>query len=232
MPRINPKWIFPVVLLFVTPLGARERTGVLAPPEVKKAQDQILARLKAGNKHYAQHMTRHRGNPLVMVVSCADAHVPPEAVFNMQPGELFTNRAFGNIVDKVILGSLEYGAEHLGCKVLVVMGHTGCTAVRDAISEYDHPRTEWRSLNLQALDQKIEPAVAEVEDTQNKVKAQTGSSLTGDAFVEAVVKANILSTMRAIREQSPILWNLEQQDLLRIVGCVYHKDTGKVEWIK
>ncbi len=233
------KWILTAVLLSAIPVWAAERNGELLPytapkeaKEIKKEQDDVMKMLMAGNKYHTGHLKRKSGLPRVMVVSCADSRVPPETVFHVQPGELYTNRAFGNIVDKVILGSLEYGAEHLNCRVLVVMGHTECTALKDAIAENDHPRSEWRSLNQQALNEQLEPAVSEVEEAQKQAEAQTGKKLEGDDLLEAVVKANVLNTMHSIRQQSPMLWDLEQKDLLKIVGCVYHLDSGKVEWIK
>jgi carbonic anhydrase len=238
---LNPKWIFSALILLAMPLWAEERTGVLltddhlkvtqAQKEIKKEQDDVIKMLIAGNKKHAQHMARG-SDPKVMIVSCADSHVPPEAVFNMKPGELYTNRAWGNMVDKVLLGSLEYGAEELNCHVLVVMGHSDCTALREAIAEYEHPRTEWRSLNQQALYQRLEPGVAEMIKAQDETEAQTGKRLEGQDLVDAVVKNNVLNTIHDIQEQSTILWNLEQTDMLKIVGCIYHKDTGVVEWIK
>jgi carbonic anhydrase len=228
----NPKWILLAVVLLAMPLGARERTGELAPAEVKKEQDAIMKALETGNKHHMNNLSRKPGLARVIVVSCADSRVPPEVVFHMPPGELFTARAFGNIVDKELLATLEYGAEHLGCKVLVVMGHTNCSALKEAIEEHNHPRTEWRSLNQKALYQELEPAVAEVEEDQRIAQARTGKVLVGEAFLDAVVRTNILSTMHAIREQSPLIWNLEQGDMIKMVGCIYHLDSGKVEWIK
>ncbi|HEY5038200.1 MAG TPA: carbonic anhydrase [bacterium] len=229
---INPRWILLALFVFAAPLAARERTGELAPPKVKKEQDAIMKALMDGNKKHASHRTLKSGLPKIMVVSCADSRVPPEAVFNLKPGELYTNRAFGSIVDKVILGSLEYGAEILHCRVLVVLGHTNCTAVKEAIAEHNHPRTEWRSLNQRSLYEQIEPSVAEVEESNLNLKAKTDKQLEGEALLEGTVKSNILHTMHSIREQSPMLWKLEQDDLLRIVGGVYNLDTGKVEWIK
>ena len=221
MHSIKPKWAFLATLVITSSLGAAPRTGVLAPPEVKKEQDEIMKLLKSGNKIHMGHLVRKPGLPKFMLVSCADSRVEPEAIFHMKPGEIYTNRAFGNIVDKVILGSLEYGAEHLNCRVLVVMGHTGCTALKEAIEEHDHPRALWRSLNLQDLNELLQPAVESVTDT----------SLQEDARLDAVCRANVLNTLRTIREQSPALWQLEQDDMLKIVGCIYHIDSGKVEWL-
>lgn len=232
MRKIDLRWILLAALLLAGPLQAKERSGELAPPEVQKEQDQILKSLTEGNKRHIQHRTLKSGLAKVMIVSCADSRVPPETVFNMKPGELFTNRAFGNIVDKDILASLEYGAVHLNCRVLVVLGHTKCSALKDAIAEHDHPRANWDSLNEQDLDAQLQPAVSEVEETNRQQEAREGKKLEGDAFLDAVVKSNVLHTMHSIREQSPLLWKLENSDMLRIVGAVYDLESGKVEWIK
>jgi carbonic anhydrase len=238
---LSPKLIFSALILLAMPLWAEERTGILltddnlkvteTQKEIKKDQDDVMKMLIAGNKRHSKHMV-HGIVPRIMVVSCSDAHVPPDAVFNTKPGELYTNRAWGNIVDQALLGSLEYGAEQLNCRVLVVMGHSDCTALREAIAEYNHPRTEWRSLNQQALYQRLEPGVAEMIKAQDETEAQAGKRLEGQDLIDAVVKNNVLNTIHDIREQSPVLWRLEQDDVLKIVGCIYHKDTGIVEWIK
>lgn len=245
MRTIRLKWILLAVVLGTVPLWAAERTGILLEDHgsfkstkeekaIKKEQDDVMKMLIDGNKYHVGHNSRKPGLPRVMVVSCADSRVPPETVFHLQPGELFANRAFGNIVDKTILASLEYGVEHMNCRVLVVMGHTGCTAIKEAMKENAHPRPDrdWRSLNQKALYEKLKPAVAQVEETQKQVFAQTGKQMTEDETWEAIVRTNILNTMHEIRQQSPLLWHLEQKDYLKIVACIYHLDSGKVEWIK
>ncbi len=208
----NLRWFVLAALLMVPPLGARERTGELAPADVQKTQQAVMKALKEGNEYHMAHIVRKSGNPKVMVVSCADSRVPPEVVFHMKPGELYVNRAWGNIVDKVILGSLEYGATRLHCSVLVVLGHTDCTALQQAIKEYDHPKASevlWRSLNLEDLNGRLQPAV----------EAVTEKSLSVSERLDATVRTNVINTMRTIREQSPTLWQLENGDLLKIVGC-------------
>jgi carbonic anhydrase len=219
------RWSFLMSLFLALPLGARERTGELAPADVQKTQQEIMKALKEGNEYHMAHIVRKSGLPKVMVVSCADSRVPPEVVFHMKPGELYVNRAWGNIVDKVILGSLEYGATRLHCSVLVVLGHTDCTALQQAIKEHDQPKASevlWRSLNLEDLNGRLQPAV----------EAVTEKSLSPTERLDATVRTNVINTMRTIREQSPTLWQLENGDLLKIVGCVYHIDGGRVEWLK
>ncbi len=222
MRSIQARWVFLMTLILAAPLGAWERSGVLAPPEVKKEQDAIMKSLVEGNRHHMKHQDSLAGEPHIMIVSCADSRVPPETVFNLKAGKIFTTRAFGTIVDKSILGSLEYGAEHLNCRVLVVLGHTNCSALKEAIEEHDHPRSDWRSLNQQDLNERLQPAVNAIED----------KTLLGEARLDAVVRANVLNTINTIRQQSLVLWNMEQNDMIKIVGAVYHLDSGKVEWIK
>ncbi|HVZ79418.1 MAG TPA: carbonic anhydrase [bacterium] len=242
----NLKWMLAALILVTGYLYARDRSGILlTSPEqegtkqekkdrlaIKKEQDAAMKMLMDGNKYHVGHRKWTHRPTQIMIVSCADSHVPPEQVFHMNPGELYTNRAWGNIVDKALLGSLEYGAEQLGCHVLVVMGHTDCTALRDAIAEYWHPRVSWKSLNEKALYEELKPGVAEMIQAQVVTKAQTGSALEGQDLIDAVVRNNVLNTMRTIRQKSPLLWNLESTDKLKIVGCIYNRDTGVVKWLK
>ena len=242
MRTVNPRWILIPAFLLAAPMMASEHKGILLTDDeagatketkqIKKEQDDILKQLAAGNKKHMSHVSRKDGMAKIMIVSCADSRVPPEVVFHLQPGEIFTTRAFGNIVDKVHLASLEYAAEHLHSRVLVVLGHTGCSAVKEAIAEREHPRVNWQSLNQEALNAQLEPAVAEVEEAQKVAQVRTGKSLSGEAMVEAIVKTNVVSTIHSIREKSPLLWQLETKDLIRIVGAIYHIETGKVEFIK
>jgi carbonic anhydrase len=256
MRTINLKWILSIAVLLALPLWAANRNGILLTSDkvdatkeqkaewksIKKDQDEVMKMLVQGNKRHVNHVV-HGGNPRLMVVSCADSHVEPESVFSAKLGDVFTIRAYGNVVDKVILASLEYGAngmketgkDGLGIHVLVVMGHTDCTAIKSAIDVHDNPPpadNEWDSLNQKAFYEQLDPAVAEVEETQRRTEAQLGKKLNSADVLEAVVKTNVLNTMHEIRQKSPLLWHLEQKDILKIVGCIYHKDTGKVEWIK
>jgi carbonic anhydrase len=242
MRTVNPRWFLLVAFILAAPLAASEHTGILLTDEkagatkeqkeIKKDQDAVMARLMSGNKHHMKNVVRKNGLAKVMIVSCADSRVPPETVFHMEPGEIFTTRAFGNIVDKAMLASLEYAAEHLNSRILIVLGHTGCTAIKEALAESDHPRAEWRSMNQEALNEQLEPAVSEVKQAQKISEVRTGKKLNADDLLEAIVKTNVVSTMHAIREKSPLLWQKESSDLIKIVGAVYHIDTGKVEWIK
>lgn len=245
MRTLHLKWLLAALILAAPPLIAKDRSGILLTNEdqegtkqekadrkqIKKEQDDAMKTLKAGNHYHVTHLKGHHSSPKIMIVSCADAHVPPEEVFHVGQGVLYTNRAWGNMVDKVLLGSLEYGVDQLGCRVLVVMGHSDCTAVREAIAEYEHPRLEWKSLNGKALYEELKPGIAEMEEAQVKNQAQIGSRLEGKDLADAVIKNNVLNTIHAIRQKSALLWHKESTDELKIVGCIYHKDTGAVEWL-
>ncbi len=102
------------------------------------------------------------------------------------------------------------------------MGHTHCTALAGALDEHNKPRTMWRSLNLEDLDARLQPAV----------EAVTDKNLSDEERWDAVVRANVINTMRTIREQSPEFWQMEQDETLKIVGGIYDLDTGEVEWVK
>jgi carbonic anhydrase len=227
MRTLDMKRVLALGLLLTAPLWAAERTGILLKdtPEIKKVQDDVMKALNSGNKKHMANVSRKGGLPRVMMVSCADSRIPLEKVFNVPAGEIFTFRAFGNVVDKAILGGLEYGAQTLDCRVLVILGHTGCTALKEAIGEHDHPRPSehlWRSLNRKDLIDRLKPSVAAVRH----------KDMTEEQRHEAVVRQNVYNVMRTIREQSVPLWELEQDDVLKIVGGVYHLDSGKVEWLK
>jgi carbonic anhydrase len=233
MRKTNWKWLLLAALILVmSPLGARERTGILAPPDIKKEQDEIMKALMEGNKKFVKHHLYKGGFPKVMILSCADSRVPPETVFNLDAGQAYVIRAFGNIVDKAILASLEYAANNIGCRVLVVLGHTRCTAIDEAIKEHGHHRVDWRSLNMKDLVDRILPAVTEAKKSDRLTKIRTGEGLEEDALHDAVRRVNIHNSIRSIRQQSIDLWKLEQDDMLKIVGAIYDLDTGKVEWLK
>jgi carbonic anhydrase len=233
MRKTHLKWMLLAALILVmSPLGARERTGILAPADVKKQQDEIMKTLMDGNKKFVNHHVYKGSQAKVMILSCADSRVPPEKVFNLDAGQVFVIRTFGNIVDKSILASLEYGANNMGCRVLVVLGHTRCTAIDEAIKESNHHLIEWRSLNMKDLIERILPAVTEAKKSDRITKIRTGEGLEDDALHDAVRRINVHNSMRSIRQQSVDLWKLEETDMLKIVGAIYDLDTGKVEWLK
>ncbi len=197
--------------------GGRAQTTVSA--------DSALAELKAGNEHHARHQYQHPHenaarqreltegqHPHAEVLSCADSRVPPEIIFDQGLGDLFVVRVAGNVATDTEIGSLEYGAEHLGIPLLVVLGHERCGAVTAAV-EGGPPEG-----HIAALVTLIKPAV------------EKSRGLPGDPVANAV-KTNVELVVRQLRLSTPILSELVAHGKLKIVGGVYSLETGKVTWL-
>ena len=154
--------------------------------------------------------------PFASVLSCIDSRTAPELVFDQSIGDLFVARVAGNVVNDDILGSLEYAAKVAGSRLIVVLGHTHCGAVKGACDDV-------KMGNLTGLLAKIEPAVA-----------ATKTSGTRDAknhkFVEDVAELNVDMAIKTLRAKSPILKELEDAGKIKIVGAMYDTATGKVVW--
>ena len=210
----------------------------LATPEIVYAQaltkeqrdqmtpDQIIDGLKAGNERFRHNkLLRHdylaqknstvKGQyPAAIILSCIDSRAPAEILFDTGIGEAYNSRVAGNICNVDILGGLEYACAVTGAKVIVVMGHTSCGAVKGAIDGVNLG-------NLTALLAKIKPAVEQT--------ACSGERTAGNAaFVDAVAKTNVSLTVQQIRQESPILSDLEKSGKLKIVGSMYSLAGGEV----
>jgi carbonic anhydrase len=144
--------------------------------------------------------------PFAVVVSCSDSRVPPELIFDQGLGELFVIRVAGEVLDKPALGSVEYGVAHLGARLVVVLGHERCGAVKAAM-DGGHA-----SPNLEALIAPIRPAVASVADKE------------GDKL-DLAVRANVARVVRQIRAAIAA-------EELEVMGMYYDLDTGKVELVR
>lgn len=155
--------------------------------------------------------------PFATILSCIDSRVSAELVFDQGLGDIFSIRIAGNFVNQDILGSMEFACKLAGTKLIVVLGHTSCGAVKGAC---DHARMG----NLTALINKIEPAVYAVE--QPKGKELRNSSNT--EFVDAVAEKNVEMTLENIRSQSVILKEMEEKGEIQIVGAMYDLSNGSV----
>lgn len=189
--------------------------------------DSVLAELVAGNEAYVAGKTadpnvRARREaavagqfPKAYILSCVDSRVPVEQVFNQGIGDLFVGRVAGNIETVEQLGSMEFAAAVGGVKVIMVLGHEACGAVKGAC---DHVKMG----NLTDLLVQIEPAIA-------KVKGHEGDrSSKNKEFVDEVIEENATLTVEDIRKRSEVLANLEKEGKIKIVGGVYSLHTGKV----
>jgi carbonic anhydrase len=187
--------------------------------------DAALARLLEGNQRFVDATLTHpnqdaarRGvlvggqTPFAIVLSCSDSRVPPELLFDQGLGDLFVVRVAGNVADEIGLASIEYAAEHLGVRLVMVLGHERCGAVTAAVKGGEVPG------HLPALMAALQPAVAGNKDPH------------GDP-VEGAMRANIELTAAQLRESGPVLAKLVEEGALKVVGARYDLDTGVVEMV-
>ena len=156
--------------------------------------------------------------PKAMVLSCLDSRVPVEDVFDQGLGDVFVGRVAGNFVNTDLLGSMEFACKVAGAKLIIVMGHQHCGAVKGAIDDVHLG-------NITAMLSNIKPAVAMSQDFEGE------KSSKNDAFVKAVNKNNIRNTIAQIRAKSEILKDMENTGKLKIVGAYYSLLTGKLEFV-
>jgi carbonic anhydrase len=192
---------------------------------------QVLEDLRKGNERFASGKTRPRDMlhdqqttaagqyPHAVILSCIDSRAPAEIVFDAGLGDLFNARIAGNIADTDLVGSMEFACAVSGAKLVLVMGHTSCGAIKGACDRVELG-------NLTGLLRKIDPAVAAVRGVPGERNGKN------KAFVEAVSEANVRLTVEKIRELSPILSDLEKAGKIQIAGCIYDLETGKVRFLE
>jgi len=185
--------------------------------------------LKTGNKRFVDNIKINRNllqqanetsdgqHPFAVVLSCIDSRTSAELIFDQGLGDIFSVRIAGNIINEDILGSMEFGCKVAGAKIIVVLGHTKCGAVKGAC---DHVEMG----NLTALLNKIQPAVFdEKTETENR-------NSSNDNFVEKVSMINVKRTVEAIMQRSPILKEMIEKGECGIVGGNHNISTGEVKF--
>jgi carbonic anhydrase len=204
----------------------KEKDSKAAPVDATLGTDPkvVAQNLLAGNARFVEghrngfDMVEQRESsagaqhPGVMVLGCADSRVPPELIFDRGVGEMFVVRSAGNIAEPVAVGSLEYAAEHLHTKVLLILGHEKCGAVQAALSD-----AKMGSPNLEALVDAISPAVKELK-----------AWVDGDQLVHMAVEANVRRQADEVMRRSPLLRTAVQRKELTVLKAVYDLQTGHV----
>jgi len=195
----------------------------------KMTPESSLQNLREGNKRFQENVRLSRNlvqqvretasgqYPYATVLSCIDSRVSSELIFDQGMGDLFSIRIAGNFVNEDILGSMEFACKLAGTKLVVVLGHTACGAVKGAC---DHARLG----NLTTLINKIEPAVAAVSEPADE---SLRNSKNID-FVNQVSEKNVMMTIENIRNQSPILVEMEKNHEIKIIGGMYDISNGEV----
>src|SRR6056297_979941 len=193
--------------------------------------EQIIESLKEGNQRFVSNnltpqdyqaqveKTSSGQYPEAVVIACIDSRVPVEAIFDKSVGDIFVARVAGNFVNEDILGSTEFGTAVAGSKVVVVMGHEHCGAVKSAIDDVEMG-------NITALLSNIKPAVERAEESY-----EGDESSSNDDFVTNVVNTNVRYTIEQMRERSSIIAELERNGDLVIAGAFYDLDTGEVTFL-
>ena len=153
-------------------------------------------------------------------MSCIDSRVPVELVFDQGIGDIFSARVAGNIVNEDLLGSIEYGCKVAGSKAVVVLGHTGCGAVKGACDDVQLG-------NITPLLAKIKPSVEAVKSPEES-DLRTSSNA---AFVHDVVYKNVELTLNNLRNDSPLLRDMENDGDIAVIGAVYDVASGKVDFL-
>jgi carbonic anhydrase len=218
------------ILLASLPLAAEtKQTPLTADQQKALTPEKVLADLMAGNKRYvagkltdpnikANIAASAEGQfPSAVILSCLDSRVPVESVFDQGIGDIFVGRVAGNVENEDLLGSFEFATKAAGAKLVMVLGHEACGAVKGAC---DHVEMG----NLTALLEKIKPAAEAVakdfpEDQRNSKNAE---------FVNKVIEQNVRMTIADIRKDSPILAEMEKAGEIRIVGAIYSLKNGEV----
>jgi carbonic anhydrase len=205
---------------------------VLTAEEQKQlSPEQVLQSLKDGNKRFAagsltlrDHSKQIRAAvsgqfPKAIILSCIDSRVPVEDVFDKGIGDLFVARVAGNIVNEDILGSMEFSCKVSGAKVVLIIGHEYCGAIKGAIDNV-------KLGNLSALLEKISPAVHACSHYQGEKTSKNPE------FVDMVIQENVKRTVTQVRNRSEILREMELNGEIKIVGAYYDMDNGEVTFFE
>ncbi len=191
--------------------------------------DQIIELMKKGNERFragrmkaqdflAQKRASASGQyPAAIILSCIDSRAPAEIILDVGIGDTFNARVAGNISNPDMLGSMEFACAIAGAKVVLVMGHTACGAIKGAIDNVQLG-------NLTGLLESIKPAIEATQYEGERTSKNAG-------FVDAVAKSNVKHTIEVIRVNSAILADLEKKGQIRIVGSMYDLSNGKVTFM-
>jgi len=198
----------------------KEEQDALTPDTVIKSLVEGNARFMNNDLTARDHSSQVRKSvlaqfPKAIVLSCVDSRVPVEDVFDRGIGDVFVARVAGNFVNEDILGSMEFACKVSGSKLILVMGHEHCGAIKAAVDNVVLG-------NITAMLSKIRPAVDMVEYEGDRTSKN-------QEFVHMASESNVRNTIEEIRKQSPILKEMEEKGEIKIVGALYDMDNGKVD---
>lgn len=203
---------------------------VAAFGDTAPSADEVIAMLKKGNERFAggNPTYPHEGaarraevspsqHPLATIISCSDSRVPPEILFDEGIGDLFIVRVIGNIGGADETGSAEYGVEHLGTPLLVVLGHTSCGAVTAAVTHA-------------VVRGSIPPLLAHIKPAVRTAR-QGRPELKGNDLIPEAIHANVFHSIEELFNRSETIRSRVQTGKLKVIGAIYDLKSGRVNWL-
>ncbi|OPZ20024.1 MAG: Carbonic anhydrase 2 [bacterium ADurb.BinA186] len=220
------------------------RYQIHADLELQRAltPDKILQAMKDGNKRFRegkrlprdlnrQLLATSKGQyPLAVTLSCIDSRTPAELVFDLGIGDIFSIRLAGNVVSERVLGSLEFACSIAGAKLIVVMGHTKCGAVSAAIQLHNAGKSARDTYGCEHLDHLMSDIQKSMNFSRFKKEFTAYDNYKEEIEVIAV-KANVLQSIDIIKTESKVINRLLADNKIKLVGCVYDVNCGKVEFV-
>lgn len=208
----------------VSHVMTKEEQQKLTPDEVLKQFIEGNKRFHSGNSTIRNHSEQVRKAvpgqyPKAVVISCLDSRVPVEDVFDQGLGDVFVGRVAGNFINEDLLGSIEFACKVAGAKLVLVMGHQHCGAVKGAIDNVQLG-------NITKMLEKIKPAVKLSESFEGE---KTSSN---ELYVKHVAENNVRHSISQIRNNSPILKEMEEKGEIKIVGAFYRLTDGTLEFVE
>lgn len=199
----------------------KEQRDKLTPDDIielmKKGNERFRLGQESPHDYLAQQKASAKGQyPVAVILSCIDSRAPAETIMDLGIGDCFNARVAGNIANDDIVGSMEFACKVAGAKVVLVMGHTACGAIKGAIDKVQLGK-------LTGLLAKIRPAV-------EATRYQGERSAKNYDFVDAVARKNVELAMADIRRRSAVLAGLEKSGAIRIAGAMYNLETGLIEF--
>ena len=201
---------------------AKEQRDRMSPAQVidelKKGNERFRKGKMAPRDYLAEKRSSASGQyPAAVILGCVDSRVPAEIVFDAGIGDTFNGRVAGNVVNDDLLGSMEFACAVSGAKLVLVLGHTACGAIKGAIDDVVLG-------NLTGLLARIKPAIPET-------KFEGEKSSKNLAYVDAVARTNVTLALENIRRRSPVLTDLEKKGSIQITGAMYDLATGVVDFV-
>jgi carbonic anhydrase len=199
----------------------KDERDKLSPDQIIESMKQGNERFRAGKMSAHDYLAQKRATiagqyAAAVILSCIDSRAPAEIIFDARIGDTFNARVAGNIANDDLIGSLEFACALAGAKIVLVMGHTACGAIKGAIDGA-------KLGNLTGLLNKIKPAV-------DATRYEGERSSKNGEFVDEVAKTNVRLTIGAIRQRSEVLAALEKDGKIKIIGSMYYLAGGRVDF--